>query len=289
MSRLWVRIAAIAPVLMVATTALAQEDGGGGGDTSVLEMFFLPGNPLGLAVVWLLLLMSAFSIGFTIKLAVDYRRSAVVPDETRDELESLLQEKKYRDAIQYANEDESYLGRVTSAALNEASNGYAAMERAIEEAADTQVGRYLRPVEYLNVVGNISPMLGLFGTVFGMIVAFQQLVSASGSPEPQQLAGGISTALVTTFWGLVVAIPALAAYSLIRNKIDALTSEGVLIAEELISPFKPRRKSSRSGSSSGSSSSSSSSGGGEGESSRSSSQSRSGERSAARATPQPEE
>ena len=286
MSRLMVRLVAIMPLLMFTATALAQDggDGNGGGQTSYFEMFFLPSNALGLGIVWLLLLMSVFSIGFGIKLAVDYRRAAVVPDETREEIETLLSEKKYRDAIQYANEDNSYLGKITSAALNEAANGYQAMERAIEEASDTEVGRYLRPVEYLNVLGNISPMMGLFGTVFGMIVAFQKLVSASGSPDPAQLAGGISTALVTTFWGLVVAIPSLAIYSLIRNKIDALTSEGLIVAEDLISPFRPKRKSSRSGSSS-SSSGSSSSGSGSGSSSGGNSSSR----SAARATPQPEE
>jgi biopolymer transport protein ExbB len=100
----------------------------------------------------------------------------------------------------------------------------------------------LRPLEYLNVLGNIAPMLGLFGTVYGMIVAFQTLVEEGGSADPGKLAAGISTALVTTFWGLIVAMPALAAYALIRNKIDALTSEGILIAEELINTFKPGNK-----------------------------------------------
>jgi len=100
--------------------------------------------------------------------------------------------------------------------------------------------------------------MGLFGTVYGMILAFQQLVASGGSPDPAKLAAGISTALVTTFWGLIVAIPALAAYALIRNKIDALTSEGLVIAEELISPFKPGAKRSSSSSSSSSSSASSS-------------------------------
>jgi biopolymer transport protein ExbB len=213
------------------------------GGTTWFQMFFVPENGVGLAVVWLLLLMSAFSIGFAIKLIVDYRRSALLPETTREDIEALLQEKKFRDAVATANADDSYLGRLTSAALNEAPNGYPAMERAIEETADTEVGRYLRPVEYLNVLGNISPMIGLFGTVYGMIVSFQKLVTSSGNPDPSQLAGGIATALVTTFWGLVVAIPALAAYSLIRNKLDATTSEGIVLVEQVIEPFKPKRQS----------------------------------------------
>ena len=68
------------------------------------------------------------------------------------------------------------------------------MERAVEEAGDAEAVKLLRPIEYLNVLGNISPMIGLFGTVFGMIVAFQALVAGSGSADPKELAGGISTA-----------------------------------------------------------------------------------------------
>jgi biopolymer transport protein ExbB len=207
------------------------------------QMFFLPpGDMVGTLIIWTLLFMSGVSVALMLKFFLKYRRAMLVPQSTRDEIESLIAEKKYRDAIDYANNDPSYLGRVTGGALNEAANGYGAMERAIEEIGDQETTQYLRPVEYLNVMGNIAPMLGLFGTVYGMIVAFQALVASGGKPDPVDLAGGISTALVTTFWGLVVAIPALAAYALIRNKIDALTSEGMVVAEELISPFKPGGK-----------------------------------------------
>lgn len=197
---------------------------------------------LGNLITVLLLLMSAVVMGFSLMLVFKFRASQVIPEETRDEIEQLLAEKKYREAIEFAEEEESYLGKVASAALNEAANGYSAMERAVEEAGDAEAVRMLRPIEYLNVLGNISPMIGLFGTVFGMIVAFQKLVEGGGSADPVELAGGISTALVTTFWGLVVAIPALTAYSLIRNKVDAHCAEGLLIVEELITPFKPSGK-----------------------------------------------
>ena len=205
--------------------------------------FFWPDGPiLGNLIILLLLVMSATVMGYSLMLLLKYRRSQVLPEETRDEIEALLAEKKYRDAIEFSQDDDSYLGVVVSAALSEASNGYAAMERAVEEAGDNAAIKILRPIEYLNVIGNIAPMIGLFGTVFGMIVAFQALVSSEGGADPAELAGGISTALVTTFWGLIVAIPALSAYSLIRNKIDAHCAEGILIVEELIAPFKPSGK-----------------------------------------------
>ena len=197
---------------------------------------------LGNLITVLLLLMSAVVMGFSLMLIFKFRQSQVIPEETRDEIEQLLAEKKYREAIEFAEEEESYLGKVASAALSEAANGYSAMERAVEEAGDAEAVKMLRPIEYLNVLGNISPMIGLFGTVFGMIVAFQALVEGGGSADPVELAGGISTALVTTFWGLVVAIPALTAYSLIRNKVDAHRAEALLLVEELITPFKPSGK-----------------------------------------------
>jgi len=249
--------------LMLATAPLmAQDDGGdggaaaapaaaasstpeattGGASSSFFEQFFWSSDILGLIIIWLLLFMSAMSIGFSIKLFMTYRRASVVPSDTSEAVEALLADKKYRDAIEYVNADNSYLGKLVAAALGEASAGYNAMERAIEEEGDYETARMLRPIEYLNVLGNIAPMLGLFGTVYGMILAFQQLVAAGGKPDPASLAAGISTALVTTFWGLVVAMPALAVYALVRNKVDALTTEGIVVAADLIRPFKPGAK-----------------------------------------------
>ncbi|MCC6682081.1 MAG: MotA/TolQ/ExbB proton channel family protein [Phycisphaeraceae bacterium] len=217
----------------------------GGGVISFFQAFFWPSSdPIGLIIIWGLLILSAMSVGYTIKLVLDFRRDTVLPPQTTEKLRDLIDQKKYRQAIDAAKDDPSFLAVLARSALDESPNGYSAMERAIEEAADVEISRMLRPIEMLNVLGNIAPMIGLFGTVYGMIVAFQQLVATGGKPDPASLAGGISTALVTTFWGLVVAIPALAAYALIRNRVDALTSEGMVIVENLIRVFKPgsRRK-----------------------------------------------
>jgi biopolymer transport protein ExbB len=225
-----------AALLTAAAPVLAQDSPQ---TTSVFRMFLLPDDFVGLLITWLLVLLSALSVGYTLKLMLTYRRDLVLPDEMRKKVTDLLQARRFREAIDYAASQTSYLGRVVSAALNEGVHGYGAMERAIEESGDNETTKALRPVEYLNVLGNIAPMIGLFGTVYGMIRAFDQLQASGGKPDPAQLAGGISTAMITTFWGLVVAIPALASYALIRNKIDALTSEGMLIAEQVIAQFKP--------------------------------------------------
>ncbi len=246
--RSWTR--RVLPVLIpcfllaaLASAALAQEQQAepvrAQAATSWFQMFLWCDDFIGLMMIWVIVLLSAIGVGFALKLAIDHRRTVLLPEDTQRELERMLTEKRYREAIEFANSDPSYLGKVVSSGLNEAANGYTAMERAIEEAGDAEVTRMLRPVEYLNVIGSVGPMLGLFGTVYGMIVAFNELVASGGKPDPAELAGGVSAALVTTFWGLIVAIPAISSYSLIRNKIDELTTEGLVIAEGLISPFKP--------------------------------------------------
>ena len=82
-------------------------------------------------------------------------------------------------------------------------------------------------------------MLGLLGTVWGMIGVFFDIVKAGGMPNPADLANGVGIALVTTLLGLGVAIPALAAYAIMRNRIDALTSEAMVACQDLISTFRP--------------------------------------------------
>ncbi|MEE9211664.1 MAG: MotA/TolQ/ExbB proton channel family protein [Phycisphaeraceae bacterium] len=230
-------IPAAAVLLLTASPLMAQAQDTG--TRTWFQMFFVGGDAVGTAIIAVLLLGSAVVMAFTIQLAIKFRRVTMVPNGTQARLQELLEAKRYREAIDFARADNSYLGKLIGPALGEARNGYTAMERAIEEAGDAESTRILRPIEYLNVIGNIAPMLGLFGTVYGMILAFQKLVEAGGKPNPADLAGGISTALVTTFWGLIVAMPALAAYAIIRNRIDALTAEAMVTAEQLIRPFKP--------------------------------------------------
>ena len=89
-----------------------------------------------------------------------------------------------------------------------------------------------------NIIGNVSPMIGLFGTVFGMIKLFNSIVIAGGQPRPEQMADGISIALVTTFWGLLVAIPALTLHCIFKNKIESIATEAVVEAEMIIVEIK---------------------------------------------------
>ena len=243
--------AAAAIALLGAQPAFAQDSGEG---ATVFEQFFLSSTALGLIVTWLLIAMSIVVVALILKHVMENRAANLLPGQTVKQYEEMLQNKRFREAIQQAGEDQTVFGQIIHASLSEAANGFGAMERAIEEQADLLGAKRVRSIELLNVLGAIGPMLGLFGTVYGMIAAFQQIVAVGGQPDPADLAGGISTALVTTFWGLIVGIPAVAAAALIRNKIDGLMVEAMVQAEALISPLAPSNRKSGSSSSGGSSS-----------------------------------
>jgi biopolymer transport protein ExbB len=241
------------PILFLAFPAAAQDAA-----SSFADQFFISRRTdaggektielLGSVIIWFLLLLSVLSIGLIGNLALANQRKAILPQPTVDEVKRLLTAGEYRRVLELTERDPSFFGQVLRSALSEASHGYAAVIRSLEQTSDELATQRLRRIEYLNVLGQVSPMIGLFGTVYGMILAFQSIVVAGGNADPVLLAGGISTALTTTFWGLVVAIPALAGYGIIRNKIDELTTEATLTAQELVNQFRPKPRTKNQGS-----------------------------------------
>ncbi len=193
------------------------------------------------AIGWLLWAISIVMVAWSIRCFLRTRRGNLLPPMVLQHLRKRFDAKQYRQAIDATSRQGDFFSYTIHAALTEAPHGYPAMERAMEEAAETRTTQLLRSIEWLNLIGNIGPMLGLLGTVWGMIGAFFTIVKI-GEPDPKALAGDIGVALVTTLLGLGVSIPALSIYAIIRNRIDTLTSEAVLAAQELISTFRPVAK-----------------------------------------------
>lgn len=213
---------------------------------SMAEAFFIQRDPrtggvawIGSLIIWFLLLLSIASLGLIGAMASLNRRERILPQKLSSDVGKMLSRQDEHGALLRVKRDESYFALIMRAALLESAHGHDAMVRALERSSEEHTTARLRRVETLNIIGAVSPMIGLFGTVYGMILAFQEIVAAGGSPEPVGLAAGIGTALTTTFWGLVVAIPALAGYAFVRNMIDGLTAEASLVAEDLVNHFRP--------------------------------------------------
>jgi biopolymer transport protein ExbB len=202
------------------------------------DMLVLGGGTIGF-VIWGL---SVVTVAIIIQFVITIRRGTISPDLIRQQIQAMFENRQYREAIEATAGEPSMLSHVVHAAMTEAAHGYAAMERAMEEAAEERTTKLLRRIEWLNLIGNVSPMLGLLGTVWGMVLMFMEIGASPTMPPPNKLANSIGIALVTTLLGLGVAIPALSVFSIMRNRIDALSSEAMMISEELISTFRPAPK-----------------------------------------------
>ena len=124
--------------------------------------------------------------------------------------------------------------------ISEVEFGWPAVEKALEDSTAEQGARMYRKVEYLSVLGNLAPMLGLLGTVSGMILAFRQVALSQGAAGAGDLAQGIYSALVTTVAGLLIAIPAMGAFAIFRNRIDQLIAETAYAAQHAFAPIRRR-------------------------------------------------
>ena len=189
------------------------------------------------AIGYVIIALSVAMIALIIEHLLSIRRGALMPRGLAEEVHRLISQGQFKQADQECKQRPSFLAYVLSAGLVEVQLGYAAVEKSMEDAATQQAARLFRKIEFLSVIGTIAPMLGLLGTVWGMILAFMEF-SAKANPQVSELAPGIYHALVTTLQGLSVAIPAIAAYSFFRNRVDELVAQSSLMAEHVFSTYK---------------------------------------------------
>ena len=202
-------------------------------------------NPIGMRELFdaggiigvIILALSCAMVALIFEHLFSIRRSTLMPPGLPEEVHSLIAQQQFQLADQTCKQRTSFLGRVLSAGLQDVSLGYTAVEKSMEDTAREQSARLLRKIEYLQVIGTIAPMLGLLGTVWGMITAFMEF-ETQANPQVSQLAPGIYRALVTTFLGLSVAVPALASFALFRNRIDELVAESSIMAEYIFADYK---------------------------------------------------
>jgi biopolymer transport protein ExbB len=168
-----------------------------------------------------IILCSIMAVAITLERLWTLRGQRVVPEELTDKVWQWVENRSITDKQITALQLHSPLGRVLAAGLSNRHRDRLVMMEAIEDAGRHvmhDLERYLNP---LATIASISPLLGLLGTVMGMIRTFRA-ITISGIGDPAALAGGIAEALVTTAGGLIVAIPALVSYRYLRGRVDAL-------------------------------------------------------------------
>ena len=217
---------------MAATTAAATQKSGQSEFWKVLT----GSGTLGFLLWVALFSAGGFYIYLVVQLSILIRPSKIMPQTLTDNVEAAMKEGDVVKALQFCENDPTPMASILSAGFSHVEEGFEVIQEAISTAADLEIERMNQRLTWLSVDANIAPMLGLLGTVQGMIMAFGNL--AGGSPDVGLLAVNISQALWTTAGGLCVAIPAVFTYYAFRNKANRIVLRMEAITMELVKDLR---------------------------------------------------
>lgn len=190
------------------------------------------------SIGFFIILLSIIGMALTIEHFLTIRRDQMVPPDLLTHIEALFEDEEYEQVMDLCEAQPNFLTNVVAAALPRIGSSFDQIESAIADGADNESMKLFQKIGYIQLLSSLGPMLGLLGTVTGMIGAFQKIATSEGSPSPAELADNIGMALVTTAEGLVVAIPLTAAFFFFRNRIIRISTEVVAICEELMDRFR---------------------------------------------------
>lgn len=183
----------------------------------------------------LLVAGSVLALTVVFSCVLDVRAGRIIPKDSTGRITDLSQAGRWDDLRDFVARDESYVGRVIRAAMAAARfSDRDGVREAAELAAAEESARWFRRIELLNVIGNLGPLIGLAGTVWGMILAFTSLGEAGGQAGPTDLSLGISKALFHTLLGLCLAIPCLLAFGIYRSIVDRICTRGMALSGTIV-------------------------------------------------------
>jgi biopolymer transport protein ExbB len=242
-------LAVLAVVQMAAASACAQGERGTvaasegevpqAAPSGFLDIVF-SGGWVGFLILLVLFALSLTAAYLAFEHLMTIRRQELMPEGLGEQVRKLLVSGRTAEAEAACRAQPSFLSFVLLNGIAEIEGGWTAVEKAMEDAIAEQSARLFRKTEYLSVIGNLAPMVGLLGTVTGMIFAFQRVAATQGAAGAAELAEGIYQALVTTVGGLIVAIPSLGAFAVFRNRVDQLVAEATYVAQHVFTPLKRR-------------------------------------------------
>lgn len=213
--------------LQVQDAAYTLAAGGGGG------LWWLFSQSFDLFTV-LLVAGSVLGLAWVFRAVLEVRAAAIVPDRAVKVMTEMAESGRWGELAGFVQSDESMPAKIVRAALSRRDQGKEAMRELAELTASEESGRWFRRIDMLNVIGNLGPLVGLAGTVWGMIIAFTTLGENGGQAGPSDLSLGISKALFHTLLGLCLAIPCLLAYGIYRGIIDRHCTRAMIVAAKVI-------------------------------------------------------
>jgi biopolymer transport protein ExbB len=232
----FVRTLAVGAPLLLASSLLAQGSQSSGEQPSIISEIFAYENA-GL-IGYVIVVMSVVAVALIIENFMTIKREKLAPPDLLDELEALFDAENFQEAVELCEQEKNYLTNCVGAGLSKLGHSFETMQTALREMQTEESVKLFQKIGWLSLISAIAPMMGLFGTVTGMFVTFSTIAAAGGSVSPAILASGIKMALITTIFGLTVAIPVGVAFYTLRNRVIKTSTEINAITEDLFERFR---------------------------------------------------
>lgn len=223
---------ALAVVVAFPDLALAQEGEGAAPKKKNIIVHMI--ESVGWVFGPMLLAISVALVALIVLLFLDLRSTSAVPPGFVDEFTDTVNKRKFKEAFDMARNDPSFLGRVLTAGMSRLQYGLEDARETAMNTLETIKSDKDQKNNYTAVIASVGPMIGLVGTVYGMIESFMVLGSSTSTPNASALAEGISHALVVTLFGIGISIPAIFFNAFFRNRITKLTMDVGHIADDLL-------------------------------------------------------
>jgi biopolymer transport protein ExbB len=194
-----------------------------------------------------LLCLSVYFTALVIRLFMEFRVGEAVPTNLVDRLETAIKDKKFQEAYDACRDSDSFLARLVRTGIASLPNGRPEAKEQMQAMSDEVVSAMEMKISYLAIIGTLGPMIGLVGTIWGMILSFQEIATAAGAqPRPEKVAEGISTALFITLEGVSLAVPAIFFFAFFRNRIAQIALEANKVADRTINSLVAAAKTAKS-------------------------------------------
>lgn len=196
---------------------------------NLLEIFLKGGF-----IMWLILATSIVGLAVVIDRFLVLRKTRINVPAFMVRIRGFIKKKDISGAISYCMEEKSPVANIVRKGLKKYKYGHDRVKEAIENAGSQEISKLEKGLTILATVSGIAPLLGFLGTVTGMIQAFMTIQDLAGAANPSDLAGGIWEALITTAFGLIVGIPALAFYNYFLSAVKRLVGEMETVANDVV-------------------------------------------------------
>ncbi|MGO9113508.1 MAG: MotA/TolQ/ExbB proton channel family protein [Thermoguttaceae bacterium] len=230
--------AAVLILVNCATIALAQESGtterAEAPQQSVFAWFIECSGFIGLII----LILSVYFVALVARMFLDLRMQTAMPPEIIAQCEAMLEQRDFKGIFNVVKEDDSFFSRVLVTGITELPNGLSEAREAMERIGEMLTTDMEKKISPMAVLGTLGPMIGLLGTLSGMIKSFGQIARSAGQQiKSDQVAKGISEALLLTFEGVALSLPAIAFFSFFRNRALAISVTTMTRADEFLRHF----------------------------------------------------